>query len=145
MPPRMLDLACRKCGAEVTDFFVRAVPSRIIHIFCGGRMEQVYRPASRNAQWDDKRAVVVFRKPDGTLSYPGRNDKPTPSGCERIELRSMSAVRSFERANNVIAHIAHFDEGTGRAIDDQLPDPLRGLPSEEQRFRRFRELTRGIF
>lgn len=142
---RMLDLQCRRCGAEVTDMLFREVPRRIRHMFCGGLMDQVYRPSRRDAQWSPKDAVVVFRKPDGSISYPAVNSKATPLGCERIELRSMAAVRQFERAHNVVAHIAHFDQGSGRSIDDGLPNPLGRLPSERERYERFRESTRGIF
>lgn len=139
--PKYLDLEC-PCGAQVDDLFVMKVPSRIVHLECGGEMEQVYRLRPRNAQWGDRAAVVVFKDAQGKIHYPGRNDVATPKGCERVELRSMTDVRRFEREHNVISHIGHFDSGSGRSIDDDTPTPK--LPSEHERFERFRELTRGI-
>jgi hypothetical protein len=140
--PRFLDLAC-SCGAEVTDLFVMTIPPRIVHLECGGEMEQVYRPRPKGAQWGDRDAVVVFKKANGSIIYPGRNDKLTPAGCERIVMRSLRAVEQFEREHNVRSHIAHYDSGSGRSADD-APLPSK-MPSERERWERFRESTRGIF
>jgi hypothetical protein len=143
MPPRMLDLACANCGAEVNDLFVRNVPPRILHWECGGEFEQVYRPPRRDAQWSDRDAVVVFRKPDGSISYPGRNDVPTPAGCERVEMRSMSAVDQFCRTHNVMNVMRDFELGTDR--DHSTTDPRRERESEQKRYEQFRQSTRGVF
>lgn len=117
--PKYLDLTCSMCGVEVNDLFVMRVPSRIIHMEDGGVMEQVYRLRTRaNAQWSDKDAVVVYRKPDGSFSYPGRNDRPTPSGCERIVMRSLREVEAFEKRANVRSEMAWYDPGTARGHDD---------------------------
>lgn len=140
--PRLLDLTCTVCGIEVDDLFVTNVPPRIVHLECDGEMEQVYRLRPRNAQWGDRAAVVVFRKPDGSISYPGRNDAPTPPGAERVVMRSLREVERFSRDHGVVAHIAGYDQGSGRAIDDDLPAPSR--QSEEQRYDKFRERMRGI-
>lgn len=120
---RMLDLKCADCGAEVTDFFVRAVPARIIHFECGGEMEQVYRLRPRDAQWSDRDAVVVYRKPDGEYSYPGRNDRPTPAGYTRVVMRSLREVEAFERRAGVTNEAMHFDRGSGTL---RLDDTYRG-------------------
>lgn len=120
---RMLDLRCRRCDVEVNDFFVRDVPPCIIHMFCGGLMEQVYRLPRRDAQWGDKDAVVVYRKPNGEYSYPGRNDRPTPAGCERVVMRSLREVEAFERRAGVVNEAMHFDRGSGTARPD---DTYRG-------------------
>jgi hypothetical protein len=143
MPPRMLDLQC-PCGAEVTDFFVMHRPSRIVHLECGGEMEEVLRPRSREStQWSERDKIVVFRGPDGKIRYPGRNDVQPPRGFARIEIRSHAALRQFEREHNVTAHVSGYDRNSGRAIDDDLP--ASKLPSERERWERFRESTRGIF
>lgn len=121
---RMLDLQCSKCGAEVTDFFVRsAVPSHIFHWDCGGEMEQVLRPRPRDAQWSDRDAVVVYRKPNGEYSYPGRNDRPTPPGCTRVVMRSLREVEAFEKRAGVVNEAMHFDHGSGTLRPD---DTYRG-------------------
>lgn len=143
MPPRMLDLRCTRCDVEVEDLFVRNVPSRIVHLECGGEMEQVYRLRHKNAQWGDRDAVVVFKDSQGRIRYPGRNDVVPPKGYERVVMRSMQEVQRFEKEHNVVSHIAHFDSGSGRAIDDGMP--TRRGPSEAERYERFREATRGIF
>lgn len=49
-----------------------------------------------NAQRFDP--VVIFKKPDGSFSFPGDSRKPTPQGCERIELRTTREVRAFEHS-----------------------------------------------
>lgn len=139
--PRFVDLEC-PCGAEVTDLFVMKVPRSFVHLECGGTMEQVYRLRPRVAQWSDKDAVVVFRKPDGSIAYPARNDKPTPPGCTRIVMKSMSEVDSFCREHKVMNVARDFDRGTDR---DHSSDPTVPTQREHQRYERFREATRGIF
>ena len=67
--------------------------------------------------WDMKDAVVVFKKPDGTFSYPARNDKKTPPGCERITMRSLREVERHERVAGVRSEIVHFDRGSGNGFD----------------------------
>jgi len=142
--PRLLDLACSRCGAEVDDFFVMSVPQRIIHLNCNGIFEPVYRVRKRApAQWSDRDSITIFRKPDGSLSYPARNDKPTPSNCERITIKTLSELRAFERSTNTISHIGNYDK-SGRSIDDGLPE-FKHSKSERDRYERFRESTRGLF
>jgi hypothetical protein len=116
----MLDLKCETCGFEVTDFFVMQVPEKVIHWDDGGEMVHVFKPAKKNAQWGDRDAVVVFRKPNGELSYPMVNNKPTPPGCERIVMRSLREVAKFEKENHVLHEASHFDKGTSRGFDDNF-------------------------
>jgi hypothetical protein len=144
--PRFLDLTCTGCGVEVNDLFVMKVPSHIVHFECGEPMEQVYRLRSRSAQWSDREAVVVFRKPDGTISYPATNTKATPLGCERIVMKSMSEVDSFCRTHNVMNVMRDFDRGTDRDHSTVTSnDVARSTRRERQRYERFREVTRGVF
>lgn len=117
--PRYLDLECSGCGAEVSDLFVMKVPDRIIHMECGSVFELVYRVRQNQVvQLSEKDAIVVFRAADGRLRYPGRNDAATPTGFERIELRTRSAVDQFCKQNNVRHEATDFDRGTGRGHDD---------------------------
>lgn len=121
--PRLLDLECNFCGTVYRDIFFMRVPDHIVHeenddgTPCRGEMEQVLLPRStHNAEWSDRDAVVVFRKSDGTVSYPMRNDAPTPAGCERVTMRSLRQVESFERQNGVCNEAMHFDRN-GRGFD----------------------------
>lgn len=47
------------------------------------------------------------------------NAKQTPIGCEKIEIRSLSALRRFEKANNVVSHMGNYDRN-GRGLDDHF-------------------------
>jgi len=136
--PKYLDLEC-PCGAQVDDLFVMKVPERIVHLECGREMEQVYR-ARLSTPALEKNLAVVFRDKHGRIRYPGRNDAPTPSGCERLVIPPREMDR-FCRENNVLHEDSNFNRG-GRGYDGGGTDPR--LPSEEKRYERFRESTRGI-
>ena len=98
-------------------------------VTCNSPMGQRWweRQTRQSTQWDEKDAVVVFRKPDGSYSYPAVNTKPTPDGCERIVMRSLREVETHERVANVRSEIVHFDRGSGNGFDTQsLPElPFR--------------------
>lgn len=136
---RILDLECRKCGRVVRDLFFRNVPRVIVHARvakrsrCKGVMDQVFLPSPRNAGWSDRDAVVVFKKADGSISYPGRNDGPTPKGCERVVMRSLREVERFEKEQGVRCEAMHFNSGNGLPVIDHLDT----RPSEEKRFEAF--------
>ena len=118
MMPRMLDLTCRACGHQLLDEFFMEVPDVIPCPSCGSPMDRLWTlPARERTQWDERDAVVVYRKPDGSLSYPGRNDRPTPSGCERVVLRSLHEVNKFERDHHVCCEAMHYDRN-GRGYGD---------------------------
>jgi hypothetical protein len=117
--PKFLDLDCPACGEQVRDLFVMQVPERVIHLPCDTEMEHVYLPRQRErTQWSDKDAVVVYRKPDGSIVYPGRNDSPTPAGMERVVMRDLRSVERFEREHGVRSEMAWFDRGSGRGFDN---------------------------
>jgi len=82
-------------------------------------MEQHWwkRTTRDNTQWSEADSIVVFKKPDGTFSYPAVNTKPTPDGCERIVMRSLREVERHEREAGVRSEIAHFDRGSGNGFD----------------------------
>lgn len=44
--------------------------------------------------------IVLHKLPDGTYSFPGRSDTPTPEGAERIEMRSIGDYRREMRKVN---------------------------------------------
>jgi len=135
--PRMVDADCSICDYKIRDQYMSEVPDVLYHDAGGGvehPMEYIYLPRSRVAEWNDRQAVVVYQKPDGTFSYPGRNDRPTPPGCERITLRSLRAVEAFEKKAGVRSEIAWYDAGTGRDASDDVPQ--RHIP-EEKRFEAF--------
>lgn len=101
----------------------------VLCAWCGIPTEQHWwkRMTRQRTEWDEKDAVVVFKKPDGTFSYPAVNTKPTPEGCERIVMRSLREVEAHERTANVRSEIAWFDRGTANGHDTQsLPElPFR--------------------
>ncbi|MGH9438617.1 MAG: hypothetical protein ACRD22_12180, partial [Terriglobia bacterium] len=86
---------CASCGGELD---IGSWP------FCKSRSNPLGHASTmeRNAQHFDP--VVVFRKPDGSYSIPGR-DKSTPPGCERVELRTLREVRQFENLQQHNDHI----------------------------------------
>lgn len=84
-------------------------------------MEQRWweRSAQRRTQWDEKDSVVVFRKPNGEFSFPARNDKATPEGCERLVARSDREVAALERMTGTKNERRWFDSN-GRGFDDEV-------------------------
>lgn len=44
--------------------------------------------------------IVLFRRPDGRILFPGSNRDRTPKGCERITLDNLPAIERFERQYN---------------------------------------------
>ncbi len=134
----MLDVQCEKCGEVIRDVFVRSRPEKVIHFgdgACMGEMEEVLLPTARNAAWSDKDAVVVFRKPDGSISYPGQNNGQTPAGCERIVMRSLREVERFEKEHNVRCEAMHYNSGNGMEIIDHL-DTLPPIEKRRESFMR---------
>lgn len=116
--PRMLDLKCPQCEEILVDVFMMNVPEHIIHFPCRTEMDVVvgyYRP--RSAQWSEGDKVVIFKKPDGTYSFPATNSKATPPGCERIEARSDRELAKIEKMTNTLNESRHFDRN-GRGFDD---------------------------
>jgi hypothetical protein len=80
--------------------------------------QQWWKRRSQTATvWHPDETAVVFKKPDGTYSFPGRNDKPTPPGCERIEIRSDRDMARLEAAAGVRSEARWFDRGSGRGHD----------------------------
>lgn len=141
--PRMIDCDCQVCDYKIRDLFMQSPPDVFVHKADDGTihtMEYVYLPRAHAAEWDDRQAVVVYQKSDGTYSYPGRNNLPTPPGCERVTLRSLRAVEAFEKKAGVRSEIAWYDAGTGRDASEDVP---RRTVTEDQRLKRFMESWQG--
>lgn len=119
---------CPACDKE-TDRICRE-QEIVFCNWCGLAMEQRWwlRTAARDAQWSDADAVVVFKKPNGSFSYPARNDKKTPEGCERVVMRSLREVERHEKEAGVLSEIAHFDRGSANGHDTKdLPSLPFGM------------------
>ena len=85
------------------------------------------RTTRQRTEWDEKDAVVVFKKPDGSYSFPAINTKQCPEGWEKIVARSDHEVAAIERASNTLNESRWFDRGSGNGHDTQsLPElPFR--------------------
>jgi hypothetical protein len=117
--PRMVDAHCINCEYEYHDKFFMDVPDVLVCPQCGAAMDRIWSVlGTRPTQWAESEAIVIFRKPDGTFSFPARNDKPTPPGCERIVGRSDREVAKIEQMTKTLNHNRWFDNGSGRGFDD---------------------------
>lgn len=86
--------------------------------------QQWWARRSRNATvWHQSEWATVFRKPDGSYSFPARADKATPQGCERITIRSDAEMAQVERAAGVRSERRWYDRGSGSGFDDQHTPP----------------------
>ncbi len=84
---------------------------------CGYHGDWMGKTAQTGLPWHPSESIVAYRKPDGRISYPGRNDRPTPPGHERIVMRNDHEVAKFERDNHVINEKRHFDSN-GRGAEN---------------------------
>lgn len=133
--PRMLDLRCRSCGREYFDIFAPRMPDEdYIICACGGSCDIVIglKPR-RSTVWDKSEEIVIFRKPDGTFSFPARNDHATPPGCERIIARCDADVAKIEAMTGTRSERRWFDRGSGRDFSDEPSRP----DTTEQRYQHF--------
>lgn len=94
---------------------------------CGTLCEQHWwkRSVKRDTVWHKDEWAVVFRKADGTFRYPGRNDLPTPEGCERVTIRTDAEMAKHEQEAGVRSERRWFDRGSGNGHDgDETMAPL---------------------
>jgi len=99
----MVDFICVRCGAAVEHFYHPSeMPDEILCEVeeCEGRAPRTLILKRRRANAQPFAPVIVFRKPDGTYTFPGATDAATPEGCQRVELRTVDQVRKFEREMN---------------------------------------------
>jgi hypothetical protein len=66
---------------------------------CRKRAEILWQ-ADRSYHSHLQEAVVIFKMPDGSYSFPGTNRARTPAGAERMELRKAGEVRKVMREHN---------------------------------------------
>ena len=119
--PRMLDLDCAACGHQIRDQFFMEVPDVYPCPQCGAPMDRAWYLVRRErTQWHESEEVVVFRKPDGSFSFPARNDKPCPQGWERISARSDRELARIEKMTHSSSERRWFDKGSGRGFDDKF-------------------------
>lgn len=124
---RLVNCYCSKC--DITHEIICDEDAIVKCAQCHGPLEQRWWEKARvqdRTQWDEKDAVVVFRKPDGTFSFPARNDKPTPEGCERIVARSDKEVAAIERMTGTLNAARWHDNTDANSFDT---GPLPPLPS----------------
>ena len=110
---RLVDIYCGNC--DLLYEAICAVDERVSCRQCHGPAEQRWWPTARRERTavDEKDAIVVFKKPDGTFSYPAVNTKPTPPGCERLVLRSAAEVERHERIAGVRNESLWYNRGNG--------------------------------
>lgn len=89
---------------------------------CQSPLEQQWwvRRSQLETVWGKDEMAVVFRKPDGTYSFPARNDKPTPEGYERVEIRSDREMARVEREAGVQSERRWYDQGSGGSHERPL-------------------------
>lgn len=120
---RLVDWRCL-CGYVEHDALADVDASRSCPE-CGLGMEQDWLPRTRrNAQWQQPTVVFVSNDPEKVKAgvatrYPARADAPTPSGYERVEIRSDAEMGRFERSHNVLHHNRWYDNN-GRGFDDTI-------------------------
>ncbi len=118
---RNIDLHCDSCGHNLVDRFT-AENETVRCGKCGAVMTHVWwsRPKKAFTEWPEGEAAVVFEKPDGTFSFPGRNDKPCPPGWTRHVARSDRQMAQLERMTGTRSEARWFDRGSGRGHDDSF-------------------------
>jgi hypothetical protein len=110
---------CPVCDRE-TDVLCRE-DDRIRCPWCEIEMEQHWwkRRTQQATVWDKSEWATVFKKPDGSFSFPARADKPTPEGCERITIRSDAEMARVERESGTRNERRWFDRGSAGGFDTQ--------------------------
>lgn len=106
--PQGATVTCSNCGQEIR---IGSWPFCPDHGFPLRRQCGAAHPKER---------AVIYRGPNGQVSFPMRNDLPMPEnlqkwGYVREELPSLQDVRRIEREAGVQSEIAEFDRGSGRA------------------------------
>jgi len=110
--------ASRRLGVAPSDLQIEHLDAPLVLAFLDHiQHERGNGARTRNAQWHERDKCVVYRERSGKIRYPGRNDQPTPSDCERVEIRSLADMTRFERDYNVTNEAMHYDKGTGRGFE----------------------------
>ena len=110
------DVRCDKCDCEVIDMAFTSVPDKLLHFGCGSEM-RLFTKRRGIMQVSEAEAAVVFRGPDGKYSYPADNRKQTPSGHERIVMRSVRELEQHYRNTGALSEVAAYDRNSGGSLD----------------------------
>lgn len=122
---RNVDVRCLDCGHIDHDVMRHSDGDAGRCTMCQGQMEQLWWSLPRkNAQWQTPTVVFISHDPEKVKAgvdkrYPMRGDAPTPSGYERVEIRSDHEMGRFERQHNVLHHDRHYDRN-GRGPDSTI-------------------------
>src|SRR5882724_8444523 len=120
--PRLVDLICKVCGKEEHDKFFMILPDAFQCGECGGVCDEIWWGSRKPkyAQWSDRNAVVVFENQStGAYRYPRQNAVPAPPGYNRIVMRSLREVETFEKQAKVTCEAMHYDSGSGTQRPDE--------------------------
>ena len=99
------DFECRKGHRFEADVPWDIDETKCVAKGCRCSAERVWTARGRGMLTNP---IVVFRLSDGSYSFPGRSDAPTPPGAERREMRSMTEYnREMGRVNS---HFRSKDE-----------------------------------
>lgn len=115
---------CPACEKE-KDILCRE-QERVFCPWCGLEMEQHWwkRRTQAATVWHPQEWATVFKKQDGTYSFPMKADKPTPVGCERITIKSDAEMARVERSAGVRSERRWFDTGSANGHDTNDLPPL---------------------
>ncbi len=115
------DVQCSKCDKIIKNVNLKAnfSPS---HEGCGGTLEILWTPSQRVTQVHPKERAIVWYDPrTREVRYPGRNDVQMPeryrsAGFEKREFPHLHDLQRFEKEQNVISEVVHYDRGSGNGI-----------------------------
>lgn len=87
---------------------------------CAGMGHQLGAFWRGDAQIHASEKVTVYRAPDGSVSIPGRGDRPmhpkmAAAGYTRETLDTASDVRRIEKETGTIHESSNFDKNSARA------------------------------
>ena len=97
----MHDFECKE--GHQFERMVRAGQKRARCQECGKRAEQVF--LSRRTRHLTE-PIVLFKNRDGSYEFPGHSGKRTPTGADRIEIRSMA---DYDRVMKQV-NVRHYSE-----------------------------------
>jgi hypothetical protein len=115
---RLVDIYCAPCDYRTEC--ICAEDEVVCCPHCLSPMEQQWwaRRRQQATVWDPSEWATVFKRTDGTYSFPMKADKPTPPGCERITIKSDAEMAWVEREAGVRSERRWYDKGSAAGFDD---------------------------